>query len=368
MAAPHAASLVCRRTPGGDAIDPEAHHRESACRRRDGGSAGAGACRRVPSEVTPGAATPCQTRWQRARSDSTHGLVPAVHQQGPLVGGAVVHLEGSLQVPERGYAAKFRRLADPGGRAPLGFRRIPPVFVLAVDPDTIDVAVRIFERYAAGTLSIEEVANEFGLNDRRVTEMLKNPIYNGWVARKREWTPAPWRATPPISDELWERVAALRASRARHAGSPRLVRVDLLRGLLYCVCGQRIRTDGTMGTPPRQRKLHPRHDQCLEWGPKASHSSGVYEPWIIGQVTGIRVDETTVERIVRVLSTPPAHPVDVNRARLDRMKRELALDHAAGLIDDRAYLAQIAVLREEAMKIDAGERSGNAIAPDKVVA
>ena len=102
MAAPHAASLVCRRAPGGDAIDPEAHHRESACRRRDGGSAGAGACRRVPSEVTPGAATPCQTRWQRARSDSTHGLVPAVHQQGPLVGGAVVHLEGSLQVPERG--------------------------------------------------------------------------------------------------------------------------------------------------------------------------------------------------------------------------------------------------------------------------
>ena len=80
------------------------------------------------------------------------------------------------------------------------------------------------------------------------------------------------------------------------------------------------------------------------------------------------MDESTVERIVRVLSTPPAHPVDVNRARLDRMKRELALDHAAGRIDDRAYLAQIAVLREEAMKIDAGERSGNAIAPDKVVA
>jgi hypothetical protein len=32
-----------------------------------------------------------------------------------------------------------------------------------------------------------------------------------------------------------------------------------------------------------------------------SHSSGVCEPWIIGQVTGIRVDESTVERIVRVL-------------------------------------------------------------------
>lgn len=50
-----------------------------------------------------------------------------------------------------------------------------------------------------------------------------------------------------------------------------------------------------MGTPPRQRKFHPRHDQRPDWGPKASHSSNVYEPWIIGQVTGIRVDESTVD-------------------------------------------------------------------------
>jgi DNA invertase Pin-like site-specific DNA recombinase len=267
-----------------------------------------------------------------------------------------------------GYAAKFRRLADPGGWAPLGFVRIPPAFVLASDPDTIEVAIRIFERYAVGTLSIPQVADEFGLNDRRVAEMLKNPIYNGWVGRKGERVPAPWRAAPPVSDELWERVAAVRASRARHGGSRPPARIDLLRGLLYCVCGQRIRTDGTMGTPPRQRKLHPRHEQCEEWGPKASHSSNVYEPWIIGQVTGIRVDESTVERIVRVVSAPEARPIDVNRGRLERMKRELALDHAAGRIDDKTYLAQMAVLREEAMRIDSGERRGKGLAPEKVVA
>ena len=94
----------------------------------------------------------------------------------------------------------------------------------------------------------------------------------------------------------------------------------------------------------------------------------VYEPWVIGQVTGIRVDESTVERIVRVLSTPETRPIDVNRARLERMKRELALDHAAGRLDDKAYLAQIAVLRDEATKIDSGKRQGTGIAPDKVVA
>ena len=123
-----------------------------------------------------------------------------------------------------------------------------------------------------------------------------------------------------------------------------------------------------MGTPPRQWKLHPRHDECPEWGPKASHASSIYEPWVIGQVIGIRVDESTVERILRVLSTPETRPIDVNRARLERMERELALDHAAGRLDDKAYLGQIAVLREEATKIDSGKRPGTGIAPDKVVA
>jgi hypothetical protein len=80
------------------------------------------------------------------------------------------------------------------------------------------------------------------------------------------------------------------------------------------------------------------------------------------------VDESTVERIVRVLSAPEARPIDVNRARLERMKRELALDHAAGRIDDKTYLGQMAVLREEGTKVDSGERPGNGLAPDKIVA
>ncbi len=50
------------------------------------------------------------------------------------------------------------------------------------------------------------------------------------------------------------------------------------------------------------------------------------------------------------------------------MKRELALDHAAGRIDDKTYLAQIGVLREEATEVDSGERPGNAVAPAKIVA
>jgi DNA invertase Pin-like site-specific DNA recombinase len=267
-----------------------------------------------------------------------------------------------------GYAAKFRHLADPGGHAPLGFVRLPTSRVLSIDTDKIGVAVRIFEQYAAGTVSIEEVAGEFGLNDRRVNDLLRNPVYNGWVGRKGELAPAPWRADPPVSDMLWERVAALRNSRARHGGSRSPARPDMLKGLLHCVCGQRIRTDGTMGTPPRQRKMHPRYDDCPEWGPKASYSSDAYEPWVVGQVTGIRVDDATVERIVRVLATPSVRPSDVSRARVERMKRDLALDHAAGRLDDTTYLARMATLRTELATAEEREPTHAVASADKVVA
>jgi len=43
-----------------------------------------------------------------------------------------------------------------------------------------------------------------------------------------------------------------------------------------------------MGTQPRQRKMHPHHEDCPDWGPKASYSAEAYEPWIVGQVTGTR--------------------------------------------------------------------------------
>lgn len=142
----------------------------------------------------------------------------------------------------------------------------------------------------------------------------------------------------------------------------------MLKGLLHCVCGQRIRTDGTMGTPPRQRKMHPRHDECPEWGPKASYSSDAYEPWVVGQVTGVRVDDVTVERIVRVLSTPSVTPSDVSRARVERMKRDLALDHAAGQLDDATYLARMATLRTELATAEEREPTHAVASADKVIA
>ena len=98
--------------------------------------------------------------------------------------------------------------------------------------------------------------------------ILMNPLYNGWIRRHRRSDresrkPAPWRANPPVSDELWARVEDVRRAKTRGGGPKRRDRVDLLGGLLECVCGRRLRNDGTFADG-RHRKLHA--DPCEAWG------------------------------------------------------------------------------------------------------
>jgi hypothetical protein len=77
---------------------------------------------------------------------------------------------------------------------------------LEVDPATIHTAVALFERYAIGTVSIERVGRETGLEPDRIRYILRNPLYNGWIRRHRGTAEtrraAAWRSNPPVSDEL----------------------------------------------------------------------------------------------------------------------------------------------------------------------
>jgi DNA invertase Pin-like site-specific DNA recombinase len=136
-----------------------------------------------------------------------------------------------------GYQAKFEQRADPGGHAPLGFRRSSqPPHTLEIDPATIGTAVGLFERYALGTVSAKQLEAETGLAASRIRCILMNPLYNGWVRRGRRAAairrPAPWRNDPPVSDALWARVEDVRRVKTRGGGPRNRGRVDLLGGLL----------------------------------------------------------------------------------------------------------------------------------------
>jgi DNA invertase Pin-like site-specific DNA recombinase len=247
-----------------------------------------------------------------------------------------------------GYAAKFEQQADPGGHAPLGFRRdAAPPHTLEIDQATIDIAVSLFQRYALGSVSSKRLAEETGLAASRIRCILMNPLYNGWVRRGRGRSavrrPARWRADPPVSDSLWARVEDVRRGKTRGGGTRRRGRIDLLGGLLECVCGRKLRSDGTFADG-RHRKLHP--DACNAWGDKARLADATWEPAVLEQLASIRLDDAAIAAVVSTL-TSRKRPLAIERGRVDRLLRELALEHAEGNLDDAAYLTQSAALRNQ---------------------
>ncbi len=225
--------------------------------------------------------------------------------------------------------------------------------MLEIDPATIHIAVALFERYSTGTVSMEELADEFSLTEGAVTMILRNPIYNGWVHRfmgtdVAERRPAAWRANPPVPDALWQRVEEVRERRrSLHGGPWTPDPADMPRGILYCVCGTRIKSDGTMGTPSRRRKAHPRHQQCPDWGTQKGYSAPTYERLLGRQLNGVKFDTAMKAKLTRALLAGQAPVADVADRRIERTKRELALEHAADRIGDEIYLEQMARLRAE---------------------
>lgn len=237
-----------------------------------------------------------------------------------------------------GYAAKFRR-GDQGGSPPRGFRRVPPQMTLAIDPSTIGEVVRAFEMYATGTVSLNELEGQTGIDRDGLRAMLVNPIYNGWVRRHRrrhdeQRSPAAWRDSPPVSDELWARVQEIREVRYHGGGHPTPVHAHLLTGRLFCPgCGARIRADG------HRRYRH--HRPCAAW-PQHTVSAVRFEEVISAQVTGIRHDAAMLVNLRRLAASSAPRPdsTSLRRRQLERELAHLAVRHAKRSLSTEAYLAE----------------------------
>ena len=148
------------------------------------------------------------------------------------------------------------------------------------DPEKAPVVVEMFERYATGAYSDQQIAewlNEQGLRTNRdhpfgkdtVRDMLCNAYYAGKI-RYRGMTVRPkgvsFRSTPPqisegrhepiISEELWQRAQAVRAGRRATVKTiKKTVRVNLLQGLVVCAnCGRRLRIQTPKNCPTYYRE------------------------------------------------------------------------------------------------------------------
>jgi hypothetical protein len=75
-------------------------------------------------------------------------------------------------------------------------------------------------------------------------------------------------------------------------------------------------------------------------------AASTWEAPVLAQIGSLRLDNTVRAQVVAVLSAG-GRPVAMDRARLERQMRELALEHAAARIDDGDYLARVARLRDQ---------------------
>jgi site-specific DNA recombinase len=201
------------------------------------------------------------------------------------------------------------------------------------DPEKAPVVVEIFELYATGQYSDMQIAswlNEKGyltaknrmFNKDSVRDMLCNPYFVGKI-RYRGMTVRPkgvsYRSTPPqvsegqhepiITQELWNRCQALRASR-RVVPKPgqKAARVHLLQSLAVCAhCGRRLRVQ-----TPKNYPTYYRED---------SHLRGYYDCPYSGQsIHADRLDEQ-VAALIQSLKLTPTWEEDVRKLLHDEQDR-----------------------------------------------
>jgi DNA invertase Pin-like site-specific DNA recombinase len=269
-------------------------------------------------------------------------------------------------------AAKFTRHGDQAGSPGLGFMRTPqPEARLAVDPATMPQVVALFERYAAGDVSYRDLAREAGLAEGAIRAILVNPLYNGWAVRHRRGADeqriaAPWRSAPPVSDDLWARVAAVRAERAKAAGRQRTRHVHLLAKRLWCPCGRAVRADTSRqknGTLVRRYV----HQDCDRWSQENIVAHRLDGP-IEAQVSGLRLDAATLARIRAIAGAPVPVDTDIRRVQLERELRVRAAAHASRRLTTEAYLAEHARLTTEIDALGSTSPSAPVDDADEVIA
>lgn len=256
-----------------------------------------------------------------------------------------------------GYAAKRRRLADPGGNAPYGFRRTGPDRTLEPDPELAGEVQRIFE-LAAASATDRDVALQSGLPLPTVRGILRNPIYAGRLA---DGTPT--RFAAPIDAELWQRATLERDRRRRNRGR-RPVRTPYALSMLHCqACGRRLVGDNRRY---RHVELCPAFAAAVATGRKrrpgqhraplgASYPAEAYEAAVGAVLRRVAVGADVAVNVIASFGEDQREPDRLALARIDR-ERQAA---ASRFVRDRDQ----ARLSSSMARLDAEEAAAREIPP-----
>ena len=113
-----------------------------------------------------------------------------------------------------------------------------------------------------------------------------------------------------------------------------------------------MRSDGRFADG-RHRKLHP--EPCEAWGSKARLGDETWEGAVLEQLAQVRLDDATIAAVVATLASD-RKPLAIEKGRIERQLRELALEHAAEAINDATYLERATALRQQRGTLADGDR------------
>jgi len=149
------------------------------------------------------------------------------------------------------------------------------------DPAIAPLVVQAFELFASGDYNLRSLAEEMTrrgmrasqggrLREQRLQSALKNPFYHGVVCSPSFDVRVTGKHEPLISKELFDRAQAMLATRGRQ--KRRVKHGQVLRGIVWCACGQRM----TFDAPNRGRFVYlrclshadKRRDGCRQAGPR----------------------------------------------------------------------------------------------------
>ncbi len=201
------------------------------------------------------------------------------------------------------------------GPVPLGYDRVQGIGVPNDDAPRI---LAIGRAFASGQRSVASLAREFDLNIWQLEEILKNPIYAGFVTCGDFTGPG---KHPAIWDtELWAQIQAAHDLRRRRRIQAPRVHAPLLGGIARCAA---------CGAPMWHHPGRARHYECA-----GARSNKTFIPGLV--CSGEMVHAETVEAIVMALvAALVALPEVVDQARaLARAERPAppSVNHDAELL------------------------------------
>ncbi len=235
---------------------------------------------------------------------------------------------------------------------------------LLVVPEEAAIVHRVWQELVQRSLSeVAELMNREGVPHRGIwtRETVKDIVrrgrfYLGFVVEKRGRDERPGKHEPIITEAEYSRTMAAIASRRRVGNKPRPFRSYVLRGLLHCTCGTRMRGEAHV-----QRGTVRRYYRCPTLGCQARRcpADQIEEAVLASIADGVlpqAVIDSARAQLRQRLETPEVAVAGRQRARLLTRLEQLRKQHAWGDLTDAAYQAERDAARVALGELPDGDR------------